>query len=54
MAVDDYGSKYSGKDHTLHLKEALEDKRTVTTYWEGELYIGIALKWDNEKGTVKL
>ena len=38
------GVKYLGKEHSLNLKAALEDKYKVTTYWEGKLYIGIALK----------
>ena len=52
--VDDFGVKYSGKDHALHLKASLETKYKVTTDWGGKLYIGIALKWDYEKGTVQL
>ena len=32
----------------------LEDKYKVTTYWEGQFYIGIALKWDYEKVTVQI
>ena len=31
-----------------------EKKYKVTTDWEGKLYIGIALKWDYEKGTVQI
>ena len=54
MVVGDFGVKYSGKDHAFHLKSVLEDKYTVTTYWEGKLYIGIALKWDYEKYSVQL
>ena len=42
------------KEHALHLKASLEDKYEVTTNWEGKLYIGIALKWDYEKGTIQL
>ena len=52
--VDDFGVKYLGKEHALHLKAALETKYKVTTYLEVELYIGIALKWDYEKVTVQL
>ena len=52
LVVDDFGGKYLGKYHALHLKVALEDKYKVNTYWEGKLYIGISLKWDYEKGTV--
>ena len=36
------------------MKASLEDKYKVTTYWEGKLYIGIALKWGYEKGMVQL
>ena len=31
------GVKYLIKEHTLHLKEALENKYTVTKDWEGKL-----------------
>ena len=47
--VDDFGVKYSSKEHALHLKASLETKYKVTTDWEGKLHIGIALKWDYEK-----
>ena len=53
MVVDDFGRKYPRKEHVSYLKEALE-KNKVTTDWEGNLYIGIALKWDHEKVTVQL
>ena len=46
LVVDDFGVKYLEKEHTLHLKAAIEDKYKVTTDWEGKFYIGIALKWD--------
>ena len=52
--VDDFGVNYSGKEHALHLKSALETKYKVNTDWEGNLYIGIALKWEYEKGTFQL
>ena len=52
MVVNDVGVKYSGKQHALHLKKALEEKYKVTTDWEGKLYIGIALKSDYEKCTI--
>ena len=48
LVVDCFGIKYSGKDHALHLKAALETKYKVTTDWEG-LYIGIPIKWDYKK-----
>ena len=54
LVVDDFGVKYLGKEHALKLKSELEDKYKVTTDWEGRLYIGIALKWYLEKGTVQI
>ena len=54
LLVDDFGVKYVGGKHALHLKAALEYKYKLTINWEGNLYIGIALKWDYEKGTVDL
>ena len=32
LLVDDFGVKYSEKEHVLHLKAALEDKYKVTKY----------------------
>ena len=46
LVVDDFGVKYSWEWHALHLKESLETKYKVNTYWEGKLYTGIALKWN--------
>ena len=54
LVVDNFGVKYLVKYHALHLKSALEDKYKVTIDWEGTLYIGIALKWNYEKGTVQI
>ena len=31
LVVDDFGVKYSGKDHALHLKAALDTKYKLTT-----------------------
>ena len=36
------------------MKAVLEDNYKVTTDWERNFYIGIALKWDYEKGKVEL
>lgn len=49
LVVDDFGVKYVGEEHALHLKEALEQDYTVTTEWEGRRYIGITLDWDYER-----
>ena len=52
--VDDFGVKYSWKEHAFHLKSELETKYKITIDWEGKLYIGKALNWDYGKGTVQL
>ena len=36
LVVDDFGVKYVGEEHALHLKKALEADYTVTTEWEGK------------------
>ena len=54
MVVDDIVVKYSRKENALHLKLVLEDKCKFTTYWQGKLYIWVALKWEYEKGTVQI
>ena len=36
------------------MKALLETKYRVIIYWEGKLYIGIALKWGYEKLTSQL
>ena len=36
LVVDDFGVKYVGKEHALHLRTALEDNYTVTTEWDGQ------------------
>jgi hypothetical protein len=35
LVVDNFGVKYVGKEHALHLKQALEQDYTVTTEWKG-------------------
>ena len=54
LVVDDFGVKYVGKEHALHLKAALEENYTITEDWTGGRYIGITLDWDYEKRQVHL
>jgi hypothetical protein len=54
LVVDDFGVKYVGKEHALHLKATLEDNYGVTTEWNGKRYIGITLDWDYELEQVHL
>ena len=47
--VDDFGVKYVGKEHVLHLKQTLAENYKVTTEWDGTRYIGIKLDWDYKR-----
>jgi hypothetical protein len=47
LVVDNFGVKYVGKEHALHLKQVLEQDYTVTTEWKGGRYIGITLGTTN-------
>lgn len=46
LIVDDFGVKYVGKEHALHLQQVLQEKYTVTTDWTGSKFCGLTLNWD--------
>ena len=54
LVVDDFGFKYVGEEHALHLKSILEQHYKVTTDWTGRRYIGITLDWDYVQRRVHL
>ena len=54
LVVDDFGIKYVGKQHAQHLLNAIKEEYTVEVDWEGELYIGIKLAWNYDKGFVDI
>jgi hypothetical protein len=54
LIVDDFGVKYDGKEHAIHLHDALSEKYTITADWSGTLFLGMALKWDYENQTVDI
>ena len=41
--MDDFGIKYVGKEHALHLLNILELNYDITTDWEGTKFAGIYL-----------
>ena len=43
LIVDNFGIKYVGEEHALHLKQRLENDYSEITEWEGKWYIGITL-----------
>ena len=54
LVVDNFGVKYMGEEHAMHLKAALEEDYKVTTEWGGKRYIGITLDWDYKRRQVRL
>ena len=46
LVVDNFGVKYVGEEHVLHLKCTIEENYTVTSEWDGRRNIGITLYWD--------
>ena len=35
LVADEFGAKYVGKEHALHLKHTIEENYTVTSEWDG-------------------
>ena len=54
LVVDDFGVKYVGKEHALHLQQTLEEHYKVTNDWTGSRYIGITIDWDYKRRQVHL
>ena len=46
LVVDNFGVKYVGEEHALHLKQTIKESYTVTVEWDGKRYIDIMLDWD--------
>jgi hypothetical protein len=46
VVADDFGVKYVGKQHALHLLEALRHLYTVTEDWAGTLFNGLTIGWN--------
>ena len=45
LLVDDFGVEYVGKQHDIHLRQALAKHYELTENWKGDLYSGINLEW---------
>jgi len=54
LVVDDFGVKYIGKEHALHLINCLQEEYKLTMVWEGSIFCGIKLDWDYTNQTVVL
>ncbi len=55
LAVDDFGIKYIGKGNLQHLYDALwKETYKILEDYAGELYCGMNLKWNYNKGYANL
>jgi hypothetical protein len=54
LVVDDFGIKYVGKEHALHLLDTLRLLYEVTTNWNGTRYCGLTLHWNYKQGFVDM
>ena len=54
LTVDDFGVKYIGREHAEHLMSVLKQHYKMEEDWKGELYCGITIKWNYEKGYVDI
>jgi hypothetical protein len=54
LIVDDFGVKYIGKEHIMHLISVLKAHYKVKEDWEGTRYLGITMDWDYKNHQVHL
>ena len=54
LIVDNFGIKYTGKEHEDHLIKCLKVKYKLTEVWTGNLYCGITLKWNYDARTLDI
>ena len=54
LVVNDFGVKYVGKEHALHLKQVIKENYGVTTDWAGAQYIVITIEWDSNHASIVL
>ena len=54
LVLDDFGVKYVGTEHALHLQRVIQNDYEVKTEWDGRRYIGITLDWDYNRRQVHL
>ncbi len=46
LVVDDFGIKYFGREHVMHLISILKKHYEISEDWKGTKFIGLILKWD--------
>jgi hypothetical protein len=46
LVVDDFGIKYVGQEHAMHLISILKEHYELSEDWKGTKFIGLTLEWD--------
>jgi hypothetical protein len=46
LVVDDFGIKYVGREHAMHLIQILKEHYEISEDWKGTKFIGLTLNWD--------
>jgi hypothetical protein len=54
LVVVDFAVKYVTDAEAHHLRNALLRNYEITTYWGGNVYSGITLKWDYDERTCNI
>jgi hypothetical protein len=54
LVVDNFGVKYIGKEHVMHLIRELKEHYEVKEDWEGTWYLGITIDWGYHNHEVHL
>jgi hypothetical protein len=54
LVVDNFGVKYIGKEHALHLKSFIEEHYKCSADWSDNRYIGITIDWEYANRKVHL
>jgi hypothetical protein len=54
LIVDDFGLKYVGKEHALHLLDAIRQDYQCSTNSTGSLYADITLNWNYTNNTLRI
>jgi len=54
LVVDDFGVRYVGKEHALHLLSVIQQHYKCTADWDGCRYLGMTLEWDYKQHEVHL
>ena len=53
MVVDDFGVKYVKEEDVHHLEKVLEAFYPFKSDWTGNRYVGVHLKWNYKKRTLR-